>query len=341
MPRKQKVDEDMDDKKSSKKKYDPYDIQGLPHVGPATFEKLEASGITTVFDVVIRGSRELLDLAQIPSAYLDDIIQRSYDIVMKSGITRSRTMDMFALEQYKKLLPKIKIHSNNIDNLLKGGFERESLIELYGENGSGKTQTCFTLAIEAIEQFETDVIWIDVEDTLEPCRLLEIATSRGYAPNEEEAKKKFFPHIIHRTCPNTDIIMVEVNNLSKLMLERKPKLLILDGVTGQFRAEYLGRGTLSGRQQNLNRFLHILTNLAFFFSCCVVYTNQVQADPSLPSFMDPLKPIGGNIVGHASKVRLNMKKRGSKRVMKLEKSSKHAIEEVYFAITEKGIVDPE
>ena len=200
---------------------------------------------------------------------------------------------------------------------------------------------CFTLAIEAIKQWKEKVVWIDVEDTLEPVRLLEIAISRGYAENEDDAREQFFPHIIHKTCPNTDLIVMEVNNLTKLLLEEKPKLIILDGVTGQFRAEYLGRGTLSVRQQNLNKFLHILSNLAFFFSVAIVYTNQVQSDPSAPPFMNPIKPIGGNIVGHASKYRLNFQKRGSKRVVRLEKSSKSAIEEVYYQITNKGIVDPQ
>ena len=117
---------------------------------------------------------------------------------------------------------------------MKGGFERESLIELYGENGAGKTQTCFTLAIEAIEQWDTDVIWLDVEDTLEPCRLLEIAVSRGYAPDEEAAKEKFFPHLIHKTCPNTDIIMMEVYKLTKLMLDRLTRILKAQDINVKF-----------------------------------------------------------------------------------------------------------
>lgn len=318
-----------------------YDIANLPHVGPATLSKFEAAGINTVFDVVVRGSHELLEVAPIPESHIQDIVSRSYDIVTNSGVCRPANMDMFRLEQYKKLLPKIKTHCEAFDKLMKGGIEREALTELYGENGVGKTQMCFTLVIEAIEQFGTDVVWIDVEDTFEPERLIEIAISKGYAKDEEETKKKFFPHIIQKTAPNTDIIMIEVYNLTKILLERKPKLIILDGVTGQFRAEYLGRGTLSLRQQNLNRFLHILSNLAFFFSVAVVYTNQVQSDPSVPAFMNPIKPIGGNIVGHASKYRINFQKRGSKRVAKLEKSSKSAIEEIYYQITEKGIVDPE
>lgn len=317
-----------------------YDIANLPHVGPATLSKFEAAGINTVFDVVIRGSHELLEVAPIPESHVQDIVSRSYDIVMNSGICRPANMDMFKLEQYKKLLPKLKTNCEAFDKMMKGGIEREALTELYGENGVGKTQMCFTLAIEAIKQWGEKVVWIDVEDTLEPSRLIEIAVSRGYAENEEDAKEKFFPHIIQKTAPNTDIIMLETYNLTKILLKEKPKLIILDGVTGQFRAEYLGRGTLSIRQQNLNKFLHILSNLAFFFSVAIVYTNQVQADPSVPAFMNPIKPIGGNIVGHASKYRINFQKRGSKRVARLEKSSKGAIEEIYYAITEKGIVDP-
>jgi len=40
--------------------------------------------------------------------------------------------------------------------------------------------------------------------------------------------------------------------------ERPVRLLIVDSVTAHFRAEYVGRGTLADRQQNLNKHLHDL-----------------------------------------------------------------------------------
>ena len=91
-----------------------------------------------------------------------------------------------------------------------------------------------------------------------------------------------------------------------------PKLVILDGAIGQFREEYLGRGTLAERQMQIARLMSHIKNISFYFRCAVVFTNQVQSDPSM-MFGDPIKPIGGNVVAHASTYRLYFKKSGKKR----------------------------
>lgn len=321
-------------------KYDEYDIRNIKSVGETRYDKLASIGISNAFDILIRGSTDLAESlgSTIGESVLNKIVWEAYEKVVDSGICRPSNMSVRELRDWRKSLTPLKTYCTDFDNLLGGGFERETLIEIYGENGVGKTQTCFTLAVEAIEQWDTDVVWIDIEDTLEPDRLIQIMIGRGYAQNEEEALDKL-DRITLRTCSNTDILMMEMNKLTDLLIEKKPKLIILDGVTGQFRAEYRGRGTLSGRQQNLNLFLHILKNICFFFGCTIVYTNQVQSDPGAPAFMNPIKPIGGNVVGHVSKRRIWLQKRGSKRVARLEKSSKDAIEECYYDVTEKGIVD--
>jgi DNA repair protein RAD51 len=53
----------------------------------------------------------------------------------------------------------------------------------------------------------------------------------------------------------------------------------------------------------------------------VVITNQVTANPEGGMFSkDPLKPIGGNIIAHASHVRLKLRKgRGETRIVKVRR----------------------
>lgn len=52
------------------------------------------------------------------------------------------------------------------------------------------------------------------------------------------------------------------------------------------------------------RFLRNLARLADEFGVAVVVTNQVVATPDASVFAkDPLKPIGGNIMAHASTTR--------------------------------------
>ncbi len=75
----------------------------------------------------------------------------------------------------------------------------------------------------------------------------------------------------------------------------------------------------------------------------VFLTNQVTADPgSTMSFTaDPKKPIGGNILAHASTTRLYLRKgKGDERVCKIYDSPCLPESDTIFRITENGIDDP-
>jgi DNA repair protein RadA len=108
---------------------------------------------------------------------------------------------------------------------------------------------------------------------------------------------------------------------------------------GHFRSEYIGRETLSERQQALNNQLHKLLRLTEAFNLPVVITNQVQANPAT-FFGDPNKPTGGNIMAHASTHRVYLRK-GSKgtRIATIIDSPSLPENKTRFKITEKGIED--
>lgn len=118
-----------------------------------------------------------------------------------------------------------------------------------------------------------------------------------------------------------------------MMVESRYALLIVDSATNLFRTDYSGRGELSARQMALAQFLRTLMRLAdevrvcvcarehrshvyafpplttllvaLQFGVAVVITNQVvaQVDGAAMFTSDPKKPIGGNIMAHASTTR--------------------------------------
>jgi DNA repair protein RAD51 len=74
----------------------------------------------------------------------------------------------------------------------------------------------------------------------------------------------------------------------------------------------------------------------------VVITNQVvaQVDGASMFQADPKKPIGGNIMAHASTTRLYLRKgRGDSRVCKIYDSPSLPESEAVFAISAEGIID--
>ena len=82
--------------------------------------------------------------------------------------------------------------------------------------------------------------------------------------------------------------------------------------------------------------------LADEFGVAVVITNQVvaQVDGGALFLADPKKPIGGNIMAHASTTRLSLRKgRGEARICKIYDSPCLPEAEAAFAITAEGITD--
>ena len=115
---------------------------------------------------------------------------------------------------------------------------------------------------------------------------------------------------------------------------------MVDSAVGLFRADYLGRGTLSARQQRLNKFMHLIARTAETYNVAAIATNQVMASPDT-FFGDPTRAIGGNVVAHTSTYRVYFKKSGKKRSARMVDSPHHTEQEVLFTLTEAGVSDPE
>ena len=118
-------------------------------------------------------------------------------------------------------------------------------------------------------------------------------------------------------------------------------LLVVDSATALYRTDYTGRGELSERQMQMGQFLRQLTRLAEEFGVAVFITNQVVSDPGAMSFAkDSTKPIGGNIIAHASTTRLRLRKgRGDNRIMQVFDSPSLPEADCQFAISSSGIAD--
>ena len=119
-------------------------------------------------------------------------------------------------------------------------------------------------------------------------------------------------------------------------------LLVIDSATALYRTDYSGRSELAARQMHLGQFMRALLRIADEFGVAVVVTNQVvaQVDGGAMFNPDPKKPIGGNIMAHASTTRLSLRKgRGETRICKIYDSPCLPEAEAIFAIQPDGISD--
>jgi DNA repair protein RadA len=311
-------------------------------LGELSYKKLEAVGVTTVYDVLIRGSNEIRAYTEMEDARLHNLIMICRKVLETNKRTRSPKLKISELRKYRANMLKIPSGNDELDEMLGGGIELEALTEVYGAFASGKTQFCYSTLVEAMFRHMWKCVWIDCEDTFDPERLHQIIRARGYGKDMTDEQLDDFvdSKLSYVHTPNTDTVVEEVQNLSPRLVEDESiKLIIIDGATGQFREEYLGRGTLASRQQNLAKFMGVLKNSAYFFNVAVLMTNQVLSDPS-QSYGDNIRPVGGHIVGHASTYRLYFKKSGKKRFATAVDSPKQAVFDCEFTLTDKGIDNP-
>jgi len=244
-----------------------------------------------------------------------------------------------ALEDRKALL-SLTTGSIELDKLLEGGVETGSITEVFGEFRTGKTQLCHTLCITcqmAVTEggAEGKAIYLDTEGSFRPDKLQAIAQRFGLDPDVA------LENVATARAQNSEHQMELLLMAAGIMAQDRYALLVVDSATALFRTDYTGRGELSERQMQLAQFLRQLTRLAEEFGVAVLITNQVVANPDGMTFAkDATKPIGGNIIAHASTTRLRLRKsRGENRICSVYDSPTLAESDATFALGPAGVCD--
>lgn len=313
------------------KETEAHSIDDLPGVGPATAEKLRDAGYTDIMSVAVASPKELSDAAEIGESTGAKMIMqaRKYANVGEfetGAILRDRRLKV----------GRITTGSKTFDELLGGGFETQSIIELFGEFGSSKTQIahqlCVTVQLPKEKGgMDKGAYFIDTENTFRPERIVQMAEAMDLDPDE------ILENIHVARAYNSSHQMLLVEKVIEMSKEQPGGLLIVDSLTAHFRAEYVGRGALADRQQKLNKHMHDLLRWSDLNNGAVCVTNQVSSKPDA-FFGDPTRPIGGHIVGHTATFRIYLRKsKGPKRIARLIDSPHLPEGEAVFTVKQEGI----
>ncbi len=307
-------------------------IEDLPGVGPKIAEKLMEAGYTELMVIATASPAELAAVAEIGEGVAARIIaaaREALDMGFETGL---------AVLEKRKSVNKLTTGSKELDALLHGGLETQSITECYGAYGSGKTQLAHQLAVNV--QLPKDkgglngnALFIDTENTFRPERIEQMANALGLDP------KKTLENVFVGRAYNSDHQILLVEKAKDIIKEYNIKLIIIDSLTSHFRAEYVGRGALASRQQKLNQHLHTMQKIADTYNCVVYITNQVMAKPDV-IFGDPTEAVGGHVLHHAATFRIYLRKgKGDKRIARLVDSPHLPDGEAVFRITPEGIRD--
>ena len=316
------------------------DLEDLSGVGPATAEKLRENGYDTFQSIAVASPGELSNTADVGESSAHDIIQAAREAADVGGFETGTDV----LER-REQIGKLEFLIPEFDEMLGGGVETQSITEVYGEFGAGKSQVTHQLAVNV--QLPADqgglhgrCVFVDSEDTFRPERIDEMVNGLpddvieatmaerdiDGDPDDEEAMDElvqtFLDKIHIAKAFNSDHQILLAERAQEIAAEYEDdeypvRLLCVDSLTAHFRAEYVGRGELADRQQKLNKHLHDIDRVGNLYNSAVVVTNQVQSNPDA-FFGDPTKPIGGNILGHKSTFRMYLRKsKQDKRIVKL------------------------
>ena len=308
-------------------------IEDLPGVGPATAEKLREAGFEELLAIAVMSPMELAEQAELGEAVSSKIIQAAKKLANIGGFISGN-----ALLERRKPVQKLTSGTSAMDELLGGGFETQSICEVFGEFGSGKTQIGHQLAVNTILPtsqggLNGEVFYIDTEDTFRPERIAQMAEAVGMDPQDA------LDRIHVARAYNSAHQMLLVDEIKRMAKSIDVKLVIVDSLTSHFRAEFVGRGMLASRQQKLNKHLKELKQLSDVQNALILVTNQVMSNPAA-LWGDPTKAIGGHIVGHASTFRLYLRKsKGGRRIARLIDSPNLPEGEAVFTVTAEGLKD--
>jgi len=151
-----------------------------------------------------------------------------------------------------------------LDEILGGGIKNAIITDIFGFNGTGKTQLSLQISLEPLKQ-NHNVLFIDTTGEFRPERMFEIIKNRELEDSLLENLK-----IVRVTNTNEQIKSLEkIDDLEKL------SLLIIDNVADLFSFEYSKKEQFMLKYSSFMKYMHKLSTIALEKKIPVIVTNQL------------------------------------------------------------------
>jgi len=194
----------------------------------------------------------------------------------------------------------------SVDRLLGGGLETDSVTELYGEGGSGKTLFCLEVALR-VARAGRWVFYIDTEG-------VSVDRLRAMAGDELERLLKRFLLATPKSLAEESTAVATACALARDG-KRPVGLIVVDSATFFYRLSLSGSDEDDARQ-TLAVAVGDLVATALAMNLPVLLTNQVWRSVRAGT----LEPLGGSFLNHAAKTILRFDRlAGSRRRVVLVK----------------------
>lgn len=150
-----------------------------------------------------------------------------------------------------------------LDKSLSGGIPEGVITDIFGKNGTGKTQLLLQLAINSIKN-DGNVLYFDTTGGFRPERVLDIQKTF-------KSQLDFLDHITVSRLTNTHEQINSIKNIDNSF-----SLIVIDNVTDLFSYEYQKDESIFEKNSLFMKYMHNLSDFAISKKTPIVVTNMIR-----------------------------------------------------------------
>jgi DNA repair protein RAD51 len=151
-----------------------------------------------------------------------------------------------------------------LDEFLSGGIPSSTITDIYGANGTGKTQLLLQISINVIKNGGT-VLYLDTTGGFRPERILEMQKNQNLEIN-------ILDKITVSRLTNTS---EQINSIKNIKHENF-SLIVIDNITDLFSYEYQKDESTFEKNLLFMKYMHELSKLAITKKIPIIITNMIR-----------------------------------------------------------------
>lgn len=308
-------------------------------------EKLKQIGITNIQSLYMTSRKNILKIKGFTEKKVSNIFDEANKIEVYSLFQTGSDL----MNQRYNNISRISTGSKNLDNILEGGFEANSLTEIIGEKNSGVLDFIHILCINAQKNNSNNkIIFLDLDKKFDKDKII------SFAKGMKQNGKKCLENI----CLYDDIdfyeeIIAQLNEIFESSDTKECSLIIIDSLIELFQKifnEAMKKDTQINNEierkidieSKLGQVLIILKKISLLYNIPIIITRNINTDDDIKEPNDIIKsdPNIELILNYECKTRLKFKKIKNDKIKCVILNSPMISEkQCKFLITEKGIID--
>ncbi|HJJ22624.1 MAG TPA: recombinase RecA [Nitrosopumilus sp.] len=181
-----------------------------------------------------------------------------------------------------------------LDEFLSGGIPNGVIVDIFGANGTGKTQLLLQLSVNSIKN-GGKVLYLDTTGEFRPERILEIQ-------KQSEKQFNFLEQITVSRITNTSEQIKSIKNFESSNFS----LIVIDNITDLFSYEYKRDESTFEKNSLFMKYMYELSKFAITKKIPIVVTNMIRTIEgkeveNMKSAIDPFTHIKIQLSKNSSK----------------------------------------